>query len=324
MKVYTRSGDKGQTSLWNGERLSKNQAHIRLLGDIDELTSALGVARSHLTDENMKKEIKLIQEQLVLVMGEIAKHETSIGKITMVHVKRIENAIDNYQNRSLKHETFITPGDYQKSAFLDLARTVARRAERQLYEVDQNDEISDRIKQFINRLSDLLYTMARYNDFIEEVEEKVKQQLSNREVKLVKQHVLNLNKATELIRIVEYEAEKRGIPVVIAVSNSAGHTIAVHSMDHALIASFELAVNKAFTAVAVKMSTEKLGELSNPKQPLYGIQFSNNGRIVNFGGGIPLFQGNELVGGIGVSGGSAHQDIELAELGARVFKEGGI
>lgn len=324
MKVYTRSGDKGQTSLWNGERLGKNHAHIRLLGEIDELTSALSIARSHLTDKKMKKEIKLIQEQLILVMGEIAKHEASIGKITMDHVKAFEEAIDDYQNRFIKKDNFVTPGDYQKSAFLDMARTIARRAERQLYEVDQTDEISDRIKQFINRLSDLLYTMARYNDFIEEIEEKVRQQLSNQQAKIVKQHVLNLNKATDLIKGVENEAEKMAIPVVIAVSNAAGHTIAVHSMDHALIASFELAVNKAFTAVAVKMSTEKLGELSSPKQPLYGIQFSNNGRIVNFGGGIPLYQGEELIGGIGVSGGSAQQDIELAEFGARVFKEGGI
>lgn len=130
-----------------------------------------------------------------------------------------------------------------------------------------------------------------------------------------------LKKALELIEKIELQAKMKKLKVVIAVFNSSAHPIAVHCMDDSYIASYDIAVNKAFTSVALKMSTSALKSLSQPGKELYGIQHTNQGRIVIFGGGEPLFYKNKLVGAIGVSGGSESDDTELAEYGTDIIEE---
>lgn len=92
-------------------------------------------------------------------------------------------------------------------------------------------------------------------------------------------------------------------------------------MDGAYIASYDIAVNKTYTSAGLKMSTAKLGELSQPGQPLYGIQFTNEGKIVIFGGGEPLESEGNIIGALGVSGGSAEEDTFLAAYGREILKE---
>lgn len=132
---------------------------------------------------------------------------------------------------------------------------------------------------------------------------------------------MNLAKAVLLIEKVEEEAAKMGVSAVVAVSNEAARPVAIHCMDDSYIASFDVAVNKAYTVVALKMSTLKLKELSQPGSSLYGIQFTNGGKIVIFGGGVPLFYKGKLIGGLGVSGGSDEQDTALAEYGEKCLEE---
>lgn len=132
---------------------------------------------------------------------------------------------------------------------------------------------------------------------------------------------MNLAKAVLLIGKVEKEAARIGLSVVVAVSNEAARTIAVHCMDNSYIASFDVAVNKAYTVVALKMSTLKLKELSQPGSSLYGVQFTNEGKIVIFGGGVPLFYKGQLIGGLGVSGGTEEQDSKLAKYGQSCLEE---
>jgi len=132
---------------------------------------------------------------------------------------------------------------------------------------------------------------------------------------------MNLAKAVLLIEKVEHEAARMGVQAVVAVSNEAARPIAIHCMDDSYIASFDVAVNKAYTVVALKMSTLKLKELSQPGSSLYGIQCTNNGKIVIFGGGVPLFYKGKLIGGLGVSGGTEEQDSALAEYGEKCLEE---
>lgn len=132
---------------------------------------------------------------------------------------------------------------------------------------------------------------------------------------------MNLELAVKLIECVEAEAARMGIPVVVAVADAAGRPIAVHCMDGAYIGSYDIAVNKTYTAVAFKMSTATLAGLAAPGGSLYGIQHTNGGKIVIFGGGEPLYIGDELIGAIGVSGGSAEQDIHLGVYGKNKLKE---
>ena len=132
---------------------------------------------------------------------------------------------------------------------------------------------------------------------------------------------MTLQKAKKLALLVEQEAERIGVKAVVAVSNSAARPVLVECMDDSYIASYDVAFNKAYTVVALKMSTSKLKGLSQPNEPLYGIQFTNQGQIVIFGGGEPLCVGGKIVGGLGVSGGSEEQDTYLAEFGAKAWEE---
>ena len=130
---------------------------------------------------------------------------------------------------------------------------------------------------------------------------------------------MTLAAAKELIQAVENKAAEMGVKAVVAVSDAGGNTIAVECMDDAYIASYDIAVNKAFTVVSLKMPTKNLAELAAPGGSLYGIQFTNNGRIIIFGGGEPLMKEGKVLGGLGVSGGSAEQDTLLGEYGRDYF-----
>ncbi len=136
-----------------------------------------------------------------------------------------------------------------------------------------------------------------------------------------KKHKMTLKVAKSLIEKVEQKAAEVGVNAVIAVSDQAGRIVAVHSMDDAYIASYDIAVNKTFTSAGLKMSTAELAKFAQPGQPLYGIQHTNEGKIVIFGGGEPLKVDDKIIGALGVSGGTAEQDTMLASYGKEVFKE---
>ena len=120
---------------------------------------------------------------------------------------------------------------------------------------------------------------------------------------------------------VEEKAAEMGLAVVVAVSDASGRPVAVHCMDGAYHGSFDVAVNKTYTSTAFQMSTAKLSRLCQPGQDLYGLQFSNNGKVMILGGGEPLMVGRTMIGALGVSGGSAQEDSDLAAYGASALKE---
>jgi uncharacterized protein GlcG (DUF336 family) len=127
---------------------------------------------------------------------------------------------------------------------------------------------------------------------------------------------LTLDTATELIQAAETEAnEEVDQPMVITVANSEGNLIAQHRMDDAWLASVSISRNKAYTAAALDMPTHELAEPSEPGNSLYGLQTTDDNRIVIFGGGYPLTRGGEVVGAIGASGGEVSQDRQVAEAG---------
>lgn len=132
---------------------------------------------------------------------------------------------------------------------------------------------------------------------------------------------VNLGVAKRLMEAVEAEAARIGVKAVIAVSDEKGRPIAVHCMDGSYIGSFDIAINKTYTSVAFQMPTAELAELAVPGGSLYGIQHTNEGKIVIFGGGEPLYIGGKMVGAIGVSGGSAEQDTYLGRYGKKIFEE---
>jgi uncharacterized protein GlcG (DUF336 family) len=130
---------------------------------------------------------------------------------------------------------------------------------------------------------------------------------------------MNLELAKKLIERAEEEANKLNIPMVISIVDESGNFIACHRMDDALLVSVDIAQNKAWTAVAMKMSTEELAQLVGEGKELYGINTTNNGRIVVFGGGIPLRKNGKIIGAIGVSGGSVEEDIQVAQAAVNML-----
>lgn len=133
--------------------------------------------------------------------------------------------------------------------------------------------------------------------------------------------IMSLELAVKLIEVVEKKAKELGMRVVIAVSDASGRPVAVHCMDNAYYGSFDVALNKTYTATAFQMSTEELSRLCQPGQDLYGLQFSNDGKVMILGGGEPLMVGDTMIGALGVSGGTAVADTELAAYGKSMLKE---
>ncbi len=125
--------------------------------------------------------------------------------------------------------------------------------------------------------------------------------------------------AKELISGIEEKAGQMGMSVVIAVVDKGARPVAVHCMDGAYIASYDIALNKAFTSAGLKMSTAELSGLSGPGGPLYGIQHTNGGKIVIFGGGEPLLINGSVAGALGVSGGTLEEDTYLAAYGKELW-----
>ncbi|MBQ3133030.1 MAG: heme-binding protein [Clostridia bacterium] len=141
------------------------------------------------------------------------------------------------------------------------------------------------------------------------------------ELQAVRSNV-SLEQALWLAEQVKAKAREMGFPCVVAVSDRAARPVLVECMDDAYIASYDVAFNKAFTVVSLKMPTSDLKSLAQPGADLYGIQFTNNGKIVIFGGGEPLRNADgKIVGGLGISGGSEEQDTALAAYGKKVFEQ---
>ncbi len=139
--------------------------------------------------------------------------------------------------------------------------------------------------------------------------------------KAIVKEVMSPKLAVALIQKVEEKAREMDMRVVIAVSDASGRPVAVHCMDGAYHGSFDVALNKTYTSTAFQMSTKELSRLCQPGQDLYGLQFSNDGKVMILGGGEPLTVGDTMIGALGVSGGTATQDTELAAYGRAMLKE---
>jgi len=128
---------------------------------------------------------------------------------------------------------------------------------------------------------------------------------------------MTLDVALPMIKAAEEKAKEIGVPMVVTVLNEGGNMVAQHRMDDALLVSVEVSLNKAYSAVAVKLPTDKIGELSQPGATLYGLQ--NASRMIIFGGGSPIEVDGKIIGAIGVSGGSVDEDMQCMKAGLAAF-----
>ena len=336
MNLYTKTGDNGTTNLMKLQNVSKTDDRIQLLGSIDELTSNIGLIKASENNEDILKELERIQQNLMKIMAGVADQFNREHKMSDEETIHLEEEIDRLENSFSRKKEFVLPGSNVKSAQIDVTRTIARRTERALIMVDKKYNADPGAKKYMNRLADYFYILARYVDYLYENSvtntTKVKNEghTDKMEDEIVKAVVnklgllrskIDLDTAKKLIAGVEEYSAKVGLNAVIAVCGPEGNPIAVHSMDNAFLASFDIAMKKAYTSVAVKMTTKQLGEMAQPGGTFYGIDKADNGRLIIFGGGVPLMIGDTIIGGLGVSGGTAEQDADIADHGAEILME---
>ena len=336
MSIYTKNGDKGTTNLVHTKNVSKSDDRIQLEGTIDELSSHIGVLKTMIEDGE--------------IADGVADPYNRDYKINDDKTELLEEEIDRLEELFNLPKESSLPGICRLSAEIDVTRAVARRAERDLATVSVKFGSDTGSKKYMNRLADYLYVLARYEDAkntavhtgetekmaggsvsvdtksenspisgtLDTVDEAVIQAVLRR---MGMQNKITLEVAKKLIEKIEQEALRRGKKAVIAVCGPDGNPIAVHVMDGAFLVSFDVALKKAYTSVAVKMSTMELAGLAQPGGTFYGVDKMDGGKIVIFGGGVPLKSGDNIIGGLGISGGTGEEDHSLAEYALSVLPE---
>lgn len=326
--LYTKTGDKGETSLYGGKRISKNNIKVICYGTMDEANSMLGLAYSQSENETIKKHINKIQKRIFSLGAELASDEKGLemltGKINNDDIKYLETIVDECTEVVGKQTHFVVPGVNQVSATLHVARTIVRRAERNIVSLSETESVRDEVTKYVNRLSDTIYALARLEEFnfkVKELKNLVLEELKKKElnlegVKKMGENItveLNLQTAKKMAEFAEEKANEINVPMVISIVDNGGNVILVHRMEDSLLASIDISLNKAYTSVSLKMPTDNVKDLAKPGDPLYGVQNTNNNRIVIFGGGIPFKYNGKVVGAIGISGGSVEEDMCVAE-----------
>jgi len=178
LKVYTKTGDKGTTSLVGGVRVLKTDERIEAYGTADELNSHLGLLASLMDDGDDKQMVENIQNKLFVVSSYLAtdQSKTALKNCSIVaesDVKLIEEEIDKIQEIIPRQNNFILPGGTYKASIAHVCRTICRRTERRILALTGEVQIDGNILAFINRLSDYLYVLARKLNFIEGKDEKI-------------------------------------------------------------------------------------------------------------------------------------------------------
>ncbi len=174
-KIYTKTGDTGETSLLGGERVTKDCITLQVVGEVDELNSKLGEVAAHLWEEEPAEFIRNIQRDLFKVGAELASLQTAINskiaKVGQAEIEMLENVIDAYTDQLPELTNFILPGGNLSAAHLHHARTICRRVERELVSLGKEKEVRPELYMYLNRLSDYLFTAARFVNWNDGVEE---------------------------------------------------------------------------------------------------------------------------------------------------------
>ncbi len=180
MKVYTKTGDDGTTSLFSGKRVSKHHTRIKAYGTIDELNAWIGLIRDQ-TEGKIQKELVQIQQLLMTIGSQLAndKSDLDFDGVSTNDVKMLETQIDKMTELLPSLKNFVIPGGHPLVSYTHLARCVCRRAERFITELNEKEPIEKEIIFFINRLSDYLFTLSRKFTYEMQVEE-IKWQLDRK------------------------------------------------------------------------------------------------------------------------------------------------
>lgn len=323
-------GDDGKSTLSSELKIPKSDPRFAFLGALDELSAAIYAYKSALGGDLTLETDKILETLKRISDGVYSPRNASFS---------VAENDASYLEERIKQ---VGKGDYapktEIACKVNVARAVARRAEREAVRTNERFAVSKDTIKYLNRLSDYLRSLTIRLDG--ENNNAANAAMVNTETsdksggktpspteesgivaevvkRIMEQRVLSLETAKKIIEKVEEESRNRCKKAVICVCNEQGNPIAVHVMDGAFLISFDVAVKKAYTAVALKMPTLKLNELVKSGQTFYGLQ--NLDKVMTIGGGVPFYRNGILVGGLGVSGGTGEEDDSLARFGADIF-----
>ncbi len=301
-KVYTRGGDAGQTSLLGGIRVDKDDARIEVYGTLDEGTSMLGMARATTQYDDLCRHIIDMQGELIPIMAEAAfvkgekELKFEVPQVKPEQVTRLEGIIDFYNQEWIQTGQFVRPGGSQASGMMDMARAIFRRAERRLISLNRQEALNPHLMKYVNRLSDLLYVLARIDEqrtLIQTIADNLPPELEKRPYdhgqypQGENDMAPTLKECDRMVEAGMKKAEEIGCPMVLTVVDQNGDVIESRRMDDALIVSITLAPHKAYTAATVRLATHELAKVAQPGESLYSIDV-NLPKITLVGGGLPL------------------------------------
>ena len=325
-------GDKGKTLLATPTPIGKDDVRLDAIGTLEELMAELRFAALAGSGPHCPRLAAILS-----VLSRLIDYIREGGKA--VHLPKADEiaALEAVIEKLTLPTEPVGVGLTEASARNARAAAVCRRAERTFVHCARVYPAAEAATAYLNRLSDFLSALARHADYMAErgesepaavVAPSATKRAEAKEMdaegivravlaELGGKPMLTLEEAKRLIEETEAYAKSIGKQAVIAVANAEGNPIAVHVMDGAYLVSFDVAVKKAKTAVAVKMPTRELGALVAQGGTFQGLDKIAD--VVTFGGGIPLYRGGILAGGIGVSGGTGDEDHDIAAYTAKQF-----
>lgn len=332
--IYTRTGDKGTTGLYGGSRVDKDSLNVDVYGTIDEAISVLGFAYSQVETTEIKEYISHIQKRMFQAGAEFASDQRGIemlkDKISDADIKYLEDIIDRETELNGPMREFVIPGVNPSSAALHVARTVVRRAERRITTMAREVPVRDELRKYINRLSDACFAMARIEETMAQEAEiaEIKEQVK----KIVEESfgrkgefgmdIMSLDNLKKMAGYIEEKANEIGVPMVFSVVDEGGNLVYFQRMPGSLLISIKVSQDKAYTAVSLKCPTAALADVTKPGDSLWSLHNSGDGRIVCFGGGYPIEVDGKVIGAIGVSGGTAEEDMSVATYALEKMRGG--
>src|SRR3990167_1642511 len=176
VKIYTKTGDSGTTSLFGGKRLPKDDLRIEAYGNVDELNSFLGLILAENPQAEVIKKVIRVQKELFILGSDLSAPQdikTKTPRITKVYIRRLEREIDRMEKSLPRLKNFILPGGSKTGAKLHLARSIARRAERSIAALSSTEKINQNAQVYINRLSDWFFVLARFINKLENQKESI-------------------------------------------------------------------------------------------------------------------------------------------------------
>lgn len=306
LKNYIEKFDFDENIIFNTDINSGLEKSIA--NNIDEVVELITKVDKFIDNQDFSNILKELSKKFLLI-----KDRKNISFET----KNIENCTLKYSNILSLDDEYKIPEENEEVLTVYLLYIIAKKLQRRFIFLSKNREIKLELIKYINKSCDffhIMYNFLQEKAMIEYVVELVSEKLSSMEV----DGNLSLEKARKIIRAGQKKAKEMNLAAVFAVVNSEGNLIIEERMDNSILVSVEVAYKKAYTAAALKLNTADLTPLVQPGAMFYGLQ--SDPKYIVFGGGMLLKIDGKIVGAVGVSGGSAQEDMEIAKACVDAFE----